>query len=397
MFEDKLSYLGNHLQGSEIRRLFATSMRPNVISFAGGLPDPASFPKEKVAEILSKLLTEKGEIYLQYGGSKGNAEGIEAVLFQMKKRKIISKPENIIITSGSQQAVDIMTKILIDPGDTILVEDPTFVGALGVFRNYQANIEGITLLEDGIDLDQLLSKVKTKKKIKFFYLIPNFHNPSGLTMSIEKRKKVLEIAREYDFLILEDDPYGELYFSGGLEGVQPIKSFDREGRVVYTSSFSKTISPGVRLAWVEALPEMIDRFDMAKQMLDVCSNPLMQGLAWEMCRSGFLDKHIEKLRSIYRSRAKAMLAALKKHMPENVRWTVPKGGFYIWLTLPQGVDTLDMLKSAIEQDVVYVVGSAFSPSWESKNCLRISFCHETEEVIAEGIKRLANSIKSYLS
>jgi 2-aminoadipate transaminase len=245
-----------------------------------------------------------------------------------------------------------------------------------------------------MDLDALEERLRTGKKVKFMYLIPNFQNPTGLTTSIEKRKGILELAREFDFLILEDDPYGELWFTGGLDGVRPIKAWDTEGRVVYTSSFSKIISPGIRLAWAVAPAEVIDRFDMARQMMDVCSNPLMQGIAKELCFSGFLDAHIERLRGIYAAQAAAMLAALEKHMPDGVTWTKPNGGFYVWLTLPDRLNALKMLPAALEKNVAYVIGSAFSPNSESNNELRLSFCHENEATLEEGVKRLAEVIKS---
>lgn len=382
------------MQGSEIRRLFATSMRPNVISLAGGLPHGGSFPSEEMAKVLQKALTENGEIFLQYGGSKGNIEGIEAAQYRMKKRGIDAGSEEIIITSGSQQVLDLMTKVFVDPGDVILTEDPTFVGALGVFRNYQARLEGLPMQEDGPDLDVLAQKLSGGLKVKFMYVIPNFQNPTGLTLSIEKRQQILALAEQYDFLILEDDPYGELWFTGGLEGVRPIKSWDTTGRVVYTSSFSKIISPGIRLAWAVGAPEIIDRFDMGRQMLDVCSNPLMQAAARELCVSGFLDGHIERLRGIYASHAKAMLDALGTYMPEGVTWTRPNGGFYVWLTLPEDLNAREMLTSALKKDVAYVVGSAFFPDWGCQNAMRLSFCHEDENVLEEGVRRLAEVIKS---
>ena len=394
MSDYKFSTLGANMQGSEIRRLFATSMRPNVISLAGGLPHGGSFPIEEVTQALQKSLAENGEIYLQYGGSRGNAEGFEAAQYRMKKRGIDVPQEEIVITSGSQQVIDLMTKVFVDPGDVILMEDPTFVGAIGVFRNYQAKLQGIPMQEDGLDLDALKKVLDTTANVKFMYLIPNFQNPSGLTMSVEKRRQVLAWADAYDFMILEDDPYGELWFTGGLDGVRPIKSWDTSGRVVYTSSFSKIISPGIRLAWAAAPSAVIDRFDMGRQMMDVCSNPLMQAVAKELCLSGFLDDHIEKLRGIYASHAKAMLDALETHMPEGVTWTKPNGGFYVWLMLPDRLNALDMLASALDKNIAYVIGSAFSPSSGSKNAMRLSFCHEDGDVLEEGVRRLAEVIKA---
>lgn len=398
---NKLSTLGQNLQGSEIRRLFAISMRPGVISFAGGLPDPESFPSQKFAEITNKLLSEQGEIYLQYGGSRGSQEGFSAATSLMQRRGIEAKSEELIMTSGSQQAINLVTQVLVDPGEVILTENPTFIGALGVFRNAGAKVVGVPMDEDGIIISEAIRILdelkKSGERVKYFYLIPNFQNPTGLTMLQERRKAILELAEKYDFLILEDDPYGELWFEGGLEDVQPIKTQDKNYRVMYTSSFSKVISPGIRLAWVATSPKLIERLDMAKQMADVCGNPLIQGVANELVASGFLAGHIDKLRGIYQARRDAMAAALEKNMPEGVSWTHPKGGFYFWVSLPENVSALDMLHTALENNVAYVIGSAFYPDGSGKNTFRISFCHETEEIIEEGIQRLGKAVTEMLN
>jgi 2-aminoadipate transaminase len=395
---DKLSHLGANLQGSEIRRLFATSMRPGVISFAGGLPDPESFPSVKIAQVIQKLLHSKGDIYLQYGSSRGSEEGIAAAVHQMRHRNITVPPEQIFMASGSQQVVSIVSQIFLNPGDVVLLENPSFVGAIGVFRNSQAQLHGIPMDEFGVIPEEMVKVIKRLKGhwIKFFYTIPNFQNPSGLTLALKRRQDILDIAREYDFLILEDDPYGELWFQGGLDGVRPIKALDTEGRVIYTSSFSKTISPGIRVAWAVTTPEIIDRCDMARQMLDVCSNPLMQAVAHELAMSGFLDEHIPRLRTIYMARAQAMLTALAQHMPAKVSWSRPNGGFYIWVTLPEELDSLDLLGKALQHNVAFVIGNSFSPDFTAKNKFRISFCHEPEDIIHEGIRRLADSIKEMI-
>ncbi len=400
IISEKLSQTGANLQGSEIRRLFAVSMRRNVISFAGGLPDPASFPAAEAARVIQALLAKNGPMYMQYGSSRGSVEGKNAAINRMNRHGILPAPEDIIITSGAQQAVNLMTTVFIDPGDVILTENPTFVGALGVFRNARARVVGVPMDENGMIVENLAEIVRDLvqqgKKIKFLYVIPSFQNPSGLLTAVVRRKQILEIAREHDFLVLEDDPYGELVFDGDLSKVRPIKSFDTEGRVIYAGSFSKMISPGIRMGWAVAPPALIERFDMAKQMVDVCSNPLMQALAWELCDSGFLDEHIKKLRGLYRSRAMTMLDALDEHMPEGVSWTKPAGGFYIWLTLPPAFDALKMLDPALAENVAYVIGNAFSPDGSAADNFRISFCHETEEVIREGIRRLGTAVKGML-
>lgn len=396
----KLSDLGKNLQGSEIRRLFAISMRPGVISFAGGLPDPGSFPASKVADVVNELLSTQGDIYLQYGGSRGTDQLNSAISELLKKRSISATKDEIIVTNGSQQAVNIVSSVFLDPGDTVFVENPTFIGALGVFRNAKANILGIPMDDGGVEISELRHRAHLLKKegrpAKLMYLIPNFQNPTGLTLAQDRRQEILDIASEFDMLVLEDDPYGQLWFEGGPEMVKPIKAYDRENRILYTSSFSKIIAPGLRLGWIVAPQPLIERFDMAKQMIDVCSPPLLQGIGAELATSGYLDSHIEKLRFIYKSRCDAMLKALEQQMPDGVEWTIPKGGFFVWVTLPESVNALEMLPVALEKDVAYVIGSAFYADGSGKNTLRLSFCHEDEDTIHEGIRRLGEAVSEYI-
>lgn len=399
--KDKLSVLGQNLQGSEIRRLFAISMRPEIISFAGGLPDPDSFPSHRISDVIAKLLAEKGDIYLQYGASRGSQEGIAAAINRVSRRGIVTNPEEIIMAHGSQQVIDLVSKVLVDPGDIILVENPTFVGALGVFRNTFGKIIGVPQDDEGISPAELIKILDTAReagdRVKMLYVIPNFQNPTGNSMSLKRRQQILAVAEQYDFFILEDDAYGELWFEGGLAQVKPIKALDQRHQVIYTSSFSKIISPGIRLAWTVAAPALIERLDMAKQMADVCCNPLMQGIAYDLCTGGYLDAHIDALREIYHSRCQAMLGALAKYMPEGISWTKPNGGFYIWVTLPPQLDVVKMLPKAIENNVAYVVGSAFFADGSGRNTMRISFCHEKEEVIEEGIQRLSRTVRAMLA
>ena len=286
--EDKFSALAKTLQGSEIRRLFAISMRSDVISFAGGLPDPDSFPSHKMAEVIDGLLKERGKVLLQYGPSRGIEEGIKAVMSRMQRRGIKVDVNEVIITSGAQQAIDLSAKVLADPGEIILVENPTFMGALGVFRNIGASLIGVPMDEKGIipeELAEILEHAKDKgQRVKFLYTMPNFQNPTGITLTLERRREILNIAEHYDILIIEDDAYGELWFEGGLESVHPIKAIDSDGRGIYIGSFSKAISPGIRLGWEAAPQEIIERLDMARQMTDVCPNPLIQAAAAALCQ-----------------------------------------------------------------------------------------------------------------
>ena len=401
MLTDNLSMLGKSLQGSEIRRLFAVSMRPEVISLAGGLPDPDSFPSDKVADTLRDLVRAQGSILLQYGASQGSESGIEAARHRLRARGITAAPEEIQVTAGAQQAIELAARVLVDPGDVVLVENPTFIGTLGTFRNVGAHIVGVPIDEDGLVPETLEATIRSVKdsgrRIKILYTIPHFQNPSGVTLSLERKRKILRIAEEHGIVILEDDSYGELYFDDTPEKLQPFKSLDSTGQVIYTGSFSKILSPGLRLGWAAASAGFVERFDMAKQMLDVCTQPLVQALAAALCEEGFIDEHVIKLRSVYRSRCAAMLGALDRYMPENVHWTKPRGGFYVWVTLPEKLDAVEMLDAALANNVAYVVGTAFTPDKSMRNTLRVSFCHENEATIEEGIKRLGRTVSAALA
>lgn len=394
---DKFSQRAQQMRGSEIRRLFKISMRPGVISFAGGLPDPGSFPAEEVARVSGQLLRDQGERMLQYGPARGLDVLIQAVAQKMAARGISVTPEEILITSGAQQALDLAGKVLLDPDDIVLVENPSFIGALGAFRNYGCKLVGVAMDDDGLDTDALVAVLEGVREqaapVKFLYTIPNFHNPAGLTLTQTRRDRLVDIAREYDLLILEDDAYGELWFEGGLESTKPVKARDKDERVMYAGSFSKLVSPGIRLGWLAASGEIIDKCEMAKQMMDVCPSPLTQAVVAELWNSGFLDRHVEDLRGVYKSRRDAMLSALEAHMPRGVEWTRPHGGFYVWITLPSGVDARALLDIALDNQVAYVIGSAFFADDSGQNTLRVSFCHETEEVIQEGIARLGRAFQ----
>ncbi len=398
--EERLARRALGMKGSEIRRLFKMSMKPGVISFAGGLPDPQSFPSEEAAEILPSLLRQNGKILLQYGSARGDARLIQVIQNRMRQKGMETDPEEVLITAGAQQVMDLCSKILVDPEDTVLLESPSFIGALGAFRNYQARLVGVSMDESGIKLESLVDVLKSLQEEeglpKFLYTIPNFHNPTGALMSQGKRRRLLEIADEFDLLILEDDAYGDLWFDGEGQEVLAIKSLDKQQRVIYAGSFSKIISPGIRLGWAAGPRELIEKFELARQVADVCPSPLIQALVVRLAEDGYLDHHIPQLREIYRLRRDAMLAALAKYMPEGVSWTAPKGGFYIWVTLPEQLDASELFPKAVEKNVAYVIGQPFYPDKSIKNTLRLSFSHEPEEVIEEGIRRLGEAVREAL-
>lgn len=395
--EERFSKRALGMRGSEIRRLFAVSMRPNMISLAGGLPSPEAFPAERAAEIAERALREESSRAMQYGAARGDSQLIEVVVERMRARGMQVSPEEILITNGAQQGLDLAGKAFADPGDVILTEAPSFIGALGAFGNYEAKLVGVRLESDGLDVEELESTLKRLSQEgtspKFLYTTPNFHNPAGVTMSQEKRVRLMELAGQYDVLILEDDAYGELWFEGGPESTKPVKTLDEEGRVLYAGSFSKIVSPGIRLGWIAGPREIIDKFEMAKQMMDVCPSTLTQILVCGLARDGYLDRYVPKLRDLYRIRRDAMVGALEAHMPEGVTWTKPNGGFYVWPTLPEGMNALDLFHRAIERNVAFVIGAPFFPEGGGERNLRLSFCHETPEMIGEGIRRLGLAMK----
>lgn len=395
--EERFSKRALGMRGSEIRRLFAVSMRPNMISLAGGLPSPEAFPAERAAEIAERALREESSRAMQYGAARGDSQLIEVVVERMRARGMQVSPEEILITNGAQQGLDLAGKAFADPGDVILTEAPSFIGALGAFGNYEAKLVGVRLESDGLDMEELESTLKRLSQEgtspKFLYTTPNFHNPAGVTMSQEKRVRLMELAGQYDVLILEDDAYGELWFEGGPESTKPVKTLDEEGRVLYAGSFSKIVSPGIRLGWIAGPREIIDKFEMAKQMMDVCPSTLTQILVCGLARDGYLDRYVPKLRDLYRIRRDAMVGALEAHMPEGVTWTKPNGGFYVWPTLPEGMNALDLFHRAIERNVAFVIGAPFFPEGGGERNLRLSFCHETPEMIGEGIRRLGLAMK----
>jgi 2-aminoadipate transaminase len=382
---------------SEIRELLKLAERPEVISFAGGLPDPATFPHEEFAAIAEKVLREDYERSLQYGTTEGDRLFREAVRQWLTQDGLELPLEGITITSASQQGLDLIGKVFLDPGDVVFCDLPTYLGAIQAFNAYQAEKVGIPQRADGMDLEILERRIEEAlregKRPKLIYLVPDFHNPTGITMSLAKRRRVLEIAERYNLLIIEDDPYGKLRFEG--EPLPSIKSLDSSDRVVLLLTFSKTLCPGLRLAALIASPRIIDQIVKMKQPTDLCSPPLTQRLAYEFMIHYDFAEHIAKIREIYRKKRDAMLEALEEYMPKHpeIHWTHPQGGFFVWLTLPESVDTREMFPRAVERQVAYVVGRAFFVNGSGGNTMRLSFSGPPPELIHEGIKRLSGVIE----
>ncbi len=397
-FEEEFSERASKMKRSEIRELLKLIQKPEIISFAGGLPNPKAFPVEATREIINELLDEKGEKVLQYGSTEGIGPLREELSKMMRERGMDVDSENILITHGSQQALDLLSKVMLDPDDTIIVGSPTYLGATGAFRAFEANMETVEVKEDGMDMDKLRKKLKHLEKKgdlpKFIYVVLTFQNPSGATMSAEKRKELLDIASEYDLLVVEDSPYSHLRYEG--EEKPHLIELDDEDRVVRLETFSKILAPGFRIAWVSGPEDLVEKMVIAKQATDLCTNPFGQFVAYKYIAEGIMDDHIENIKEIYNKKRLTMLEAMDEHFPEEVEWNRPNGGMFIWAELPEHINTRDMFDKAVDENVAYVVGGAFYVDDGGQNTMRINFTHSSEEEIKEGIKSLAEVIQEEL-
>ncbi len=398
--ERLFSKRANRMRSSEIRELLKLTQIPGMISFAGGLPSPKAFPVDIIHQCIDETFNNNSEKALQYGTTEGVTKLRRVLAERMrKKRNIDCELHDIIITSGAQQALSLAAITFLDPGDTYLTSVPAYLGAVQAFHAFEANCESIPMDEEGIDTDSLRRNLERLRRTgiypKFFYSVPTFQNPSGETMSLNHRKELLDIASEYDFLIIEDDPYCDLIFEG--EQIPPIKSLDKRGRVIYLSTFSKILAPGFRLGWVIASKEILDKLILAKQATDLCTNVFSQYVAYEYVNRGFLDEQVNKISIMYKHKRDVMLDSLQKYFPKQVSWTVPKGGMFIWIALPKTIDTRLMFQKALSKKVAYVVGEAFFPEGGNYHSMRLNFSYSEDDVIQEGIKRLADVINEELS
>lgn len=381
------------MKASEVRELLKLLQVPDMISFAGGLPNPESFPVEIIREIANDILLKDGTAALQYGITEGYAPLRESVAERMQKKGMDITKENVLIVSGSQQVIDLMGKIFIDPKDTVVVSSPTYLTALTGFASLQATFESIPIDQDNMRMDIFEERMKRLSRRanppEIVYVLPNFQNPAGVTMPEKSRKKLVDLASDYDFIILEDDPYGELRYVG--EHLRPIKSFDDEGRVVYMSTFSKILSPGLRVGWAVADPEILRKLIIAKQSTDVCASVLGQRIAHEYIARGHIDPQIKRICELYSRKLRLMLAGMKQYMPEGIRWIEPEGGMFLWVTIPEGMDSSKLLEKALKKRVAFVTGKAFfADPKEGTNTLRLNFTHPADPLITEGLRRLGS-------
>lgn len=392
------------MQSSAIRELLKWTEQPDIISFAGGMPAAEVFPVEEVRAAAERVLQQHGPQALQYSTTEGYRPLREMIARHTARYGIKVKPENILITSGSQQALDLIGKVFINPGDCILVERPTYLGALQAWNAYQAEYISVPLDDVGMCTELLEEALRAGPK--FIYVLPNFHNPAGVTLSLERRHELITLADRYGVPIIEDDPYGQLRYEG--EHLPSLVVLDRElhagddedcynGNVIYLSTFSKTLAPGLRLGWVVAPVEVIRRLVQAKQGADLHSGTFTQMVAYEVAKGGFLDRHVQKIRAVYHERRDTMLAALEKYFPPSVHWTHPEGGLFLWVTLPEGLDAGEILGTTLEEKVAFVPGATFFPDSSGKNTMRLNFSFAPPEIIEEGIRRLGGVLVKILS
>ena len=386
------------LRPSEIRRFARLINDPSIISFAGGVPNPETFPAPSLAACAGSAIGSRAGTSLQYGPTPGLPELRACVAEICRGRGIESSQETVMITTGSQQAIWLVAMTLLDPGDVALVELPTYIGGLSAFYGRRAELHGAHQDEDGLEPDDLLKRVRqcreAGKRVKLLYTIPNFQNPSGRLLATDRRRRVLEIAEEFDFLVIEDDPYGALVYVDGCD-TTPIRSLDRSGRVIYLGSFSKILAPGLRCGWIEGAPELLRRFEIAKEGVDLCSGMLDQSIVLEFLSAGLLSEQLSRVRGFYARKREILLDSLARELSDLARWTDAKGGLFTFVTLLDGIDTAEMIGAAVEQGVAYIPGGAFFVDGSGKNTMRLTFAKESDERIREGAGRLAEVIRSH--
>ncbi len=393
-WSDRYSKRMADVRSSAVRDLFAAATRPDMISFSGGMPEIRRVPIDSVIAATTAALRDSGTEALQYGSSDGRAQIREVVVGLMGEVGVRVKRDDLVITAGAQQALDLLGKIFIDPGDTIITEGPTYLGALQAFSAYQPNIVCIPMDDDGMRTDLLAEKLAElgPRGAKFIYTIPNFQNPAGVTLTPARRRELLELAREYDIPVIEDDPYGRLRFEGGH--ALPLRALDDE--VIYLGTFSKIFAPGLRLGWTIAPRPILAKFLLAKQAADLCGSAFAQATAERYFADTRWRKTLQTLTSAYAERRDAMIASLEEFFPAEAHWTVPAGGFFVWVEMPSFLDLKSILAEAVERGVTYVPGDAFFPDGRGRNCMRLGFCYAEPAKIREGIERLAEVLEDRL-
>lgn len=389
-FADRTSFL----KASEIRELLKLTEKPEIISFAGGLPAPELFPIERIKKISQKVLDEDGRNALQYSSTEGFKPLREIIAKQrMQPVGIKVTCDNILITSGSQQALEFSAKLFINKDDIIICESPSYLGAINAFNAFQPKFVEIPMDDFGMKVDILEQELKKHPDAKMIYTIPDFQNPTGKTMSVDRRKKVAELAAMYQIPVIEDCPYGELIFEG--EAYPSIKSFDTEGYVIYLGTFSKTFCPGLRIGWVCAEPEILQKYIIIKQGADLQCSTISQRETALFMETFNLNDHIENIKAVYKNRRDLMLKTMKDNFPKEILYTYPKGGLFTWVELREGIDASEVLKEALKENVAFVPGASFFPNGGHKNYFRMNYSNMCEDKIIEGVKRLGKVLQKY--
>lgn len=383
------------MRSSAMRDLMAITARPEVISLAGGLPDTSTFPAGAFAAQMTRIAQESTAEALQYGPTEGFAETVDCIVEVMGAEGMLPDPDDVIVTTGGQQAIDLICKTLVDPGDVVVCEAPTYPGAVPVFCSYQADVVQIECDADGMrveDLEEVLARLDREgRRPKFVYTVPSFQNPAGVTMSLERRRRLVELARQRELLLVEDNPYGLLRFSG--EPLPPLYQLDGGDFVIYVGTLSKILSPGIRLGWAVAPPPVMEKIVLGKQAADLCSSTLTQHFVREYFAEGRWREYVESLVEIYRRRRDTMVEALAEHFPAQATWTEPQGGLFIWATLPSYIDTGDLLAKALRRDVAFVPGqAAYADESRGRNSMRLNFSGVGDEEIREGVRRIGKAI-----
>lgn len=394
-----LSNSGRSMKRSVIREILKLIRKPGMISFAGGLPAPETFPVNDLKDIVCEVLEKHGSDGLQYGTTEGDPDLRQILVERHRKQGLVLDVDNLIITSGSQQAIDLAGRIFIDPGDYVFCGLPSYLGAINTFLAYGAKLKGIPLDRSGMKPDELEKTIVRFKgygrKLKFIYIIPDFQNPSGITIPEPRRKQIIEIADKYDLLIIEDSPYREIRFEG--EPRKTMYELDGSGRVITFFTFSKIFAPGLRVGWVIGNPKVLDKFIMAKQTSDLCTSPFAQKIIAQYIENGLLEKNLQKTIELYHQRRDHMIRCLRKYMPAKVSWTEPDGGLFLFVTLPAGFDADKIFDRAVEKNIAFVSGSTFFCNNSGHNTLRINFSFSDNNEIEEGVIRLSGVIKDELS
>ena len=382
------------MRSSAMRDLMAVTARPDVISLAGGLPDTSTFPPQAFAAQMTRIAQESAAEALQYGPTEGFRETVDCIVEVMGAEGMLPDPDDVIVTTGGQQAIDLICKALVDPGDAVICEAPTYPGAIPVFCSYQADTIQIECDADGMQIDELevaLEQLgRQGRRPKFIYSVPTFQNPAGVTMSLERRRRLVELARSRELLVVEDNPYGLLRFGG--EPLPPLYQLDGGDFVIYIGTLSKILSPGIRLGWAVTPPPVMEKVVLGKQAADLCTSTLTQYFVREYFREGNWREYIESLIGIYRGRRDAMVEALERYFPAQATWTEPDGGLFIWATLPTYIDTSDLLAKALRENVAFVPGQAAYVDGRGRNSMRLNFSAGTEDEIREGIRRIGKTI-----